>query len=186
MGTMIPASSMNQLVSLRLVAPAMREAEIGPVASRVTAVDDHGTITVTPTITAVPYSLGDAVGGLLTFTNATRGPGLNGEVQTLIVVDRGEQNAALDLILFDRSFTATADNTPFNPSDADLANVIGMIPVLPEHYVRFASNSMAMVRPSGLYFTSAVNNNVYGQLIARGMPTYAIGDLTLKLTVKRN
>ena len=178
---------MHQLAALRLPPSARMEVDIGPVASKVTVVEDHTTITATPTITAGLYSIGDAVGGLLTFTNATRGPGLNGEVKTLVIVDRGEQNAACDLVLFDRTFTPTADNARFDPSDADLANVIGMIRVLPEHYTRFVDNSMAMILPVGLYFTSAVNANIYGQLVVRGIPTYSsTGDLTVRLTLKRN
>ena len=163
------------------------EAALGPVVSRVTAVEDHLTIVQTPTITAGAYTIGDAVGGLLTFTDATLGNEREGEIQTLVVVDRGQQEAAFDLVLFDRTFTATLDNAIFDPTDADLANVIGMISVLPEHYTRFFDNSMATIRPVGLYFTTGANANIYGQLVVRGIPSYSsTGDLTVKLTIRRN
>ena len=178
---------MAQRGSLRLPTMSPAVAAIGPVASRVTTIEDHITIVQTPTITAGAYTIGDAVGGLLTFADAALGNGREGEISTLIIVDRGQQEAAFDLVLFDGTFTATADNAVFDPSDADLANTIGMIPVLPEHYTRFFDNSMAMIRPVGLYFTTGANANIYGQLVVRGIPTYAsVGDLTVKLTVKRN
>lgn len=184
---LIRQASMAQRHSLRMPTLSLTDAAIGPVASRVTTVEDHVTITQTPTITAGAYSIGRAVGGLLTFANATLGNGRQGEIITLVIVDLGRQEAALDLVLFDRTFTPAADNTAFNPSNADLANSIGMIAVLPEHYTRFVSNSLAMIRPVGLYCTTGANANIYGQLVVRGIPSYgSTVDLTVKLTVKRN
>lgn len=184
---LIRRAVMAQRGSLRIPTLQPIEAAIGPVASRITTVEDHTTITQTPTITAGAYSIGDAVGGLLTFADAALGNGREAEIKTLVIVDRGQQEVALDLVLFDRTFTATVDNAAFDPTDADLANTIGMIPVLPEHYTRFVDNSLAMIRPVGLYFTTGANANIYGQLVVRGIPTYAsTGDLTVKLTVKRN
>lgn len=83
----------------------------------------------TPAITAGAYSAKDAVGGLLTFANAARVQGGIGVIEKLVITDLSIQAAELILVLFDRTFTAMADNAPFDPSDADLANCLGWIDI---------------------------------------------------------
>ena len=168
--------------------PSKRDSvALGPVVSTVTIVEDHITVSVVPVITAGAYAIGRAVGGLLTFTNATLGADRQAVIKSCALIDLGQQEAALDLVLFDRTFTATADNVAFDPTDADLANYIGMLHILPEHYTRFVDNSVAILRDIALYCTSALDGNLYGQLVVRGMPTYAsVSDLRLRLTTKRD
>ena len=80
-------------------------------------------ISQTPTVSTSPaYTAKDAVGGLLTFANAVRETGGSGVLMGVTVIDASMQMPSLELVLFDRTFTAAADNAIFSPSDADLAN----------------------------------------------------------------
>jgi len=145
-------------------------------------------ITQTPIITAGAYAAGDAVGGLLTFANAVRAAGGQAVITKVVITDDAAQRVALDLVLFDRTFTATADNAPFDPSDADLANCIGYIDTAATDYANFVDNAVA-AKLSGLRmpFPIALNGtSLFGQLVTRGAPTYAAtDDLTVKLTIER-
>jgi hypothetical protein len=147
-------------------------------------------IVLTPTISAAAiYAAGDAIGGQLVFAAAGALWGEGGEITKVVIVDDDREMAPIDLVLFDRTFTATADNAPFDPSDADLENCIGYIDVAATDYGAFVDNAVA-AKASGLrmpfdFKLPAGAVALYGQMVVRGTPTYtAIGDLTIKITVR--
>ncbi len=143
-------------------------------------------IAATPTITAGAYSALDAVGGLLTFAGAARVTGGSILIHTVVVTDLAKVSAALVLVLFDRTFTATADNGAFDPSDADLANCIGSIPIATTDYQALNDNGVATVRGVGLGPLTLLGTSLFGQLMlpSGSAPTYAsTADLTVKVGV---
>jgi hypothetical protein len=144
------------------------------------------TISVTPVVTAAgAYTAGDALGGLLTFANAAEKGRGSGVVQTVILIDNDVEEDATELHLFNQTFTATADNAAFDPSDADLANYVGSINVSAGSYTAFTDNSVATVNNAGLAFELVSGGtSLFGQLVTRGTPTYAAtDDVTVKITV---
>ena len=140
-------------------------------------------VTDTPTITAGIYSANDAVGGLITFTNAVSPDLRTGTIQAFILIDDGLQSDATELHLFDRAFTPTADNAAFAPSDADLLNHLGYVELATGDYTDFATNSVGFVKNQKLPFVLN-GTSLFGQLVTRGTPTYtATDDLTVKLVI---
>lgn len=138
-------------------------------------------ISQTPTISTGAYTAKDAVGGKLTFAVEGRGSGV---IHTVTVVDDAAQSAELVLVLFNQSFTATADNAAFDPSDADLENCIGKVKILATDYQALNDNAVASVLAVGLPYQTKAGLSLYGQLMCTGTPTYAsTGDLTIKLHV---
>ena len=144
-------------------------------------------VSQTPTIDTSIYASGDAIGGLLTFNFSGSDTGYQGVITKIVVIDKASQAAPLDLILFDRTFTATADQAPFDPTDADLANCIGHISIAATDYVAFNDNSVAS-KTSGrqLPFYFLLNTGqIFGQLVVRSAPTYAAAtDLTVKVIIE--
>ena len=142
-------------------------------------------VSVTPTITAAGiYASGDAVGGLLTFANAARVSGGSIVIEAATIIDNDSEVATLELILFDQTFTPTADNAAFDPTDADLANVIGVVPF--STYQTFADNSITHRSALGLACKLA-GTSLFGQLVVRGTPTYtATSDITVILHIVQN
>jgi len=145
-------------------------------------------IILQPTITAGVYAAGDALGGLLNFANAARLAGSGGTITKIVIVDDDSQLAPVDVVFFDRTFTATADNAPFDPTDADLENCIGYVNVAATDYGAFNDNSVA-VKCSGLQmpFDYVLNGtSLFAQMVVRSGPTYAsTSSLTVKITVQR-
>jgi len=136
----------------------------------VTAGGYQNRISQTPTISISPaYTAKDAIGGLLTFANAVRVSGGTGILQTVTIVDKGQQMASIDLVLFDQTFTAPTDNAIFAPTDAELANVIAVVPM--SNYSDFSTNSVAARGALGIAF-EAVGTSIFGALVSRGTPTY--------------
>lgn len=147
---------------------------------------DTRRISQTPVVTAGAYSANDAVGGLLTFVDATgqMNPSQAGLIESVVIIDRASQNAVTDLVLFSETFTATADNAAFDPTDADLSNCIGFVTV--SGYASFNDNSVGVAKNVGLPLPAAGNGAIYGQLVTRGTPTYvATDDISVIITVVR-
>lgn len=138
----------------------------------------------TPTISAgTAYAAKDAVGGLLTFASAARASGGSCRIDAVQIVDADQEMANLDLVLFDRSITAPTDNAVFDPTDAELANVVAVIPIGAGAYADFNDNAVANL--TGLGITALLNGtDLYGVLVARDTPTYtATSDITVTVTV---
>lgn len=143
-------------------------------------------LAVTPTVSTTPaYAAKDAIGGLLTFSNAARASGGSIWIDRVQIEDKGQQMAALDLVLFDRTFSAPTDNAIFAPTDVELATCIGVVPIIAADYKDFSTNSVAD-RPVGL---EAVLNgtDLFGALVARGTPTYTgTSDIVVTVTVAQD
>jgi hypothetical protein len=163
----------------RIAATAARGMSVDPRQKRVR-------ITVSPTISTSPaYTAKDAVGGLMTFANAARTSGGSIVIEQVVIVDKDQEMASMDLVLFDQSIGAPTDNAIFDPTDAELANVLGVIPITPGDFSDFNDNSVA----SRDVAISAVLNgtSLFGVLVARGTPTYtATTDLSVILTIRQD
>lgn len=140
-------------------------------------------LAVTPTVSTTPaYTAKDAIGALMTFTNAVRVSGGTGWIESVQIEDKGQQMAALDLLLFDRSVTAPTDNAIYNPSDAEVANCIGVVKFTASDWSDFSTNSVAHRTP-GIQFV-ANGADLYGVLVNRGAPTYtSVSDIVVTITI---
>ena len=142
----------------------------------------------TPTITAGAYSSLDAVGGLLEFEDARTSYNNAGTIIQAILIDDAKQLAILYLVLFDRTFTATADNAAFAVSDADLQNVIGVIEFATADYVSINANCYAQkLAFKDLPFVLIEGGtSLFGQLFVKtSTPTYvATDDIAVKLIIE--
>lgn len=144
-------------------------------------------VSATPTITAGAYAAGDLVGTKMSFSSAVRSAGGGGMLHTVVIADKGKQDAVLDLVLFDSdpSSTTFTDNDPFDVADDDLTKIIGAVQVLT--YTDFADNSVAVEPAAGVVFKLASGTTLYGALVARTTPTYtSTSDLTVRLGILQN
>jgi len=135
-----------------------------------------------PTVSTSPaYTAKDAVGGKLTFANAARSTGGSITIQSVIVADKSQQQPSLELVLFDRDFTASSDNAAFDPADTDLPYVVGVIPV--SNWYDFNDNSIATRH--GLQVAAKLEGtDLYGQLVTRTTPTFvSTTDITVALDI---
>lgn len=149
---------------------------------RVHTTYEHVRVTQTPTITAAGiYAAKDVVGTLLTFAGAARFNGGGGRVTSVQIVDKDQERADMDLILFDTVPTVASDNAAFDPTDAELSNCIGWVPISAAYFTDFTDNSVAHIDLNLEYVLAATS--IYGVLVARGTPTYTgTSDLVVTLT----
>jgi len=142
-------------------------------------------ISQTPTVSTSPaYTAGDAVGGLLTFAGAVLAAGGTGLVLAATALCKTPALLPiLELWLFDATFTPTADNAAFAPSDADMAKCLGVLPV--SAWYDAGSNSMAVWR--GAHPVRLVGTSLFGQLVTRTAVTLgSTSDLTIAVNVSQD
>jgi hypothetical protein len=157
-------------------------------ASRGLYVDPHGTTTriqVTPTISAASiYAAKDAIGGIMTFAGATRTSTGGGILESVTIVDKDQELSPMDLVLFSATIAGTVtDNAAFDPTDADLLNCVGWIPILAGDYADFNDNAVAVRAGLGIAYTCAATS-LFGALVARATPTYTnTSDIVVTLGV---
>lgn len=130
------------------------------------------------TVEASPdYSTGDLVGGLLTILESAVG----GLIQSVIITDLAKQNIAKDVVFFDTnpSNTTFTENATLDIDDADLLDVIGVVPVL--DWFSFSDNSIGQALNLAIPF---VNTPLYAALVERGTANYAsTSDLTIRIGI---
>ena len=142
-------------------------------------------IQVTPTISTGIYAAKDAIGALYTFSNAARWSGGSGRVVGVTVVDKDQERADMDLVLFRATFTAPTDNAVFDPTDTELLDCIGWIPIGGGMYSDFNDNSVAHV-DCDLAFSLA-GTDLFAAMVSRGTPTYTgTSDLVVTLTIAQD
>jgi len=142
-------------------------------------------ITQTPTVTAGAYSANDAVGGLLTFTNAARASGSGGIIKSVVIVDDAGQDAELELWLFDTTITAISDNAPWALTEAELHTCIAVISTTEGTWRASGTPSVCDIEVSRGY--TCTGTNLFGQLVTRGTPTYvATDDVTVRIQLIQN
>lgn len=139
---------------------------------------------ITPTISTTIYAAKDAIGGLLTFSNAARASGGTIFIQSLVVVDKDQERADMELYLSRATFTAPTDNAVFDPTDAELLDCVGVIGVGP--WYDFNDNAVASVNNIGLE-CSLAGTDLFGALVSRGTPTYtSTSDIVVTLTIAQD
>lgn len=101
-------------------------------------------ITASSTVGTGSHALKDAVGGIFTFANAAAVSGGTFLLEQLVVHDIGQAMPDLDIVLFDRTIAGTVtDDSAFDPTDADILNIVGIVQVGGGHWCDFSDNSGA-------------------------------------------
>lgn len=132
-------------------------------------------IKVVPTISASPdYTAGDAVGGKQTLTDSVRVSGGTAILESIIVLDRANQKAALEILIFDADPTSATitDNSAFVFSTDDL-KVLARISVAASDYVTIDSKAVATLKGLGITLKAAAGTSLYAAVVTTGAPNYA-------------
>jgi hypothetical protein len=146
------------------------------------------TISVTPTLTVHSgYVSGDFVGttsGIMTFANAARVNLGGGMVIAATLQDSALQSKAMELWLFSSSsVTPPADSAAWTISDEDSRRCIGVIPFSTYYASALNSVSVGTMPNGGIPFVAVGGSAIYGCLVTRDAPTYADGDLTVRIVI---
>lgn len=135
------------------------------------------------------YSANDAMAdsgptaGGFTFTGAGRASGGSGVITDLVVVSSVAPTAlplSGEVWIFDSTVTALADNAVFNPADADMKLLVGIVPFLLYNDANMP-NSVAHVQGLDIGFTCAGTANLRFLLKVKNAYTPNTDVLTFRL-----
>ena len=112
----------------------------------------------------------------------------SGAIESVTLVDLGGQTAAaFDLLFFDQDFTAVANNAAFDLTDAERGRCVGKITVPAAGQTVFGSTeTLGYVADANLMPFAAPLGVLFFVLTTQGTPTYAVGDLSLRFTIRRD
>lgn len=153
------------------------------------AVGGHtAVIIVTPTLTThATYAANDFVGTDATpmeFAGCARINAGHGRIVGAALIDYALQSIACELWLFATTVTPPADSAAWTIFDADALKCVGVIDLTT--YRASALNSISQGEHSYLpmpFKCGAGSTSLFGCLVTRGAPTYASGDVSIRLTV---
>ena len=137
---------------------------------------------VVPVIDTNIYASGDLLGDKLTFEGAVDDVGARASLlRSLVIADKADQKADVDLVLFDSDPTNSTftNNAAFVVHDSDIDKVTAVIPVTT--HVDLGTASVSYASAVDALLTGDADGKVYGALVVRATPTYAVGDLTVTL-----
>ena len=98
---------------------------------------------------------------------------VEGTIAQVTFLDFDDEGLNKELVLFSREFTATADNSAFAPSDADLEFCLGVISI--DTWYNYSSNQVGIAIPAFHY--TAPSGTLYGQFVTRGADNIAAGSV---------
>jgi len=130
-----------------------------------------GVIPLTGIGTGAAYASGDAFGAKGSFLAP-----VSGIIQTAIYYDLDDEGLEMDMVRFRADFVATADNSPFDPTDLDLQLSIGTVTWLTTDFKNFANSQIATARGLGQDYV-APEGRIYYQFVARGAVNIAASNL---------
>lgn len=130
-------------------------------------------ISVTPTIDTNAYTSGDAVGGKQTLTSAARVSGGKVLLNSVVVVDKGNQKKPLTILFFDSDpSAATITNNAAFAFSTDITKVVGRVNVVAGDYETVDSKAVACVKAIGLEMKASGSANLYAAVVTTDTPTY--------------
>ena len=137
---------------------------------------DAAVLQVTPTINTTQYSVNDTIGGLLTLPNAFRAPagttGGSAVIQSISIMDKANQKAAIDFHFFSSSATIQANNNGFTWNTADFVKWEGVVSFPAATYSTLDNRGVGSLFPVGLVIYGNSTQNLFVSAVSKGTPTY--------------
>lgn len=142
------------------------------------------TFDLTATVGTAVYADGDAIGALHTITEAGREADQSGVLEQIILLDEAGQDGAIDLFFYRSAVTGGTDNAAYAPTDAVLADCVGIVSIAAADYKAAGTPSVATVTVN-LPFQLENTRNLFFQIVSRGTPDYvAATDLKFRFVIK--
>lgn len=139
-----------------------------------TRVGQTSLITVNPAISTSAYVAGNTVGGAQNLANAVTTRSGTGLLQSLVILDKANQKAPLDILIFSKApVGAMTDHAAFAFGAGDDLNIVARVSVAASDYVTLASEAVAVKSSLGIA-VKAVNGgtSLYAVAVTSGTPTY--------------
>lgn len=137
------------------------------------------------TIAASSHIAKDAIGAIWTFANAVRVSGGSCVLEQVQVHDLTQSMPDLDIIFFDRTIAGTVtDDAAFDPTDADLDNVVAVVTIGGGQWADFNDNSVADIDVNKSMVLNGTS--LFAAVVARSTTTTAASSIQVTVTIKQD
>lgn len=128
------------------------------------------------------YADNDVLGSTLEFDGFYNSNYGTGNVVSLLLIDKADQGAAIDVYFLDSNVSFGTDNAAVSISDADATAVLGKVSITASDYYDLGGVRVAEVGNLAIKVASKENaDSLYVALVARGAATYAAASLVLRV-----
>lgn len=125
-----------------------------------------------PGMSTSAYAAKDAIGTGTTLASVNRASGKPVVLQSIVLRDVDQTEGQMDLVIFDTALASVTDNAVFDPTDAELLNLLAVVPIVTGDYADFNDNEVAFRGPLGLDLLPT-GTDLYVYCVAREAITYA-------------
>jgi hypothetical protein len=138
---------------------------------------------VTLTLDTLAYASGDVLADFQEVTGCLRVNDGTAVLQSIVLLDKDDQGGALDLVFANAAGTLGTENAAVSISDADAANILGVVPITASDYVDLVNSKIVILKNVGLGIVSkSAADSIYVGAISRDSKTYTASGITLRLT----
>lgn len=134
----------------------------------------------TPTLDTAAHTAGDVLVAETEIANAVRVSGGRVVLNTLLIVDKDDQGAALTVHFFDRTVTFGTRNNAPSISDADAGYFMGHVDVAAADYKDLGGVKVATLKSIALGPIKANATSLYYAAVTNGTPTHTASGLVFK------
>lgn len=175
-------TKLDAIIAALAAATPAGEAHIGEVGGNQLAIQVAQTVTASSA-----YTSGNAVGGLMTLSNAARVSGGSGLVQSVVINAKSAQTAPVDVFIFgaNPSGSTCTDKTAFAVAAADFDKVLGVVHLA--DWTSAGTPSVGQAQNLAIPYALASGTSLYACAVVRGAPTFAsTSDISVGVRVIRN
>lgn len=149
----------------------------------IAAIGAAGFVDVTLTTDTSAYASGDVVADTQVIANACRAVNQPAILQSVMLVDKADQGAALDLHFFSANVSMGTENSAPSISDANALNYLGKIAIATDDYTDLTGCKVAHKVALGHLVKPATDTrDIYVAVVnGSGTPTFAADSLVLRL-----
>ena len=130
------------------------------------------------------YATGDVLAATQALASAFRSTDGTGILQSIVLVDKDDQGAALDVVILKADVSIGNENAAVSISDTDADSVLGVISVSAGDWIDLGGVRVATLTGRGMVVKAATGTtSLYVALISRGSPTHTAAGITAQFGI---
>jgi len=142
----------------------------------------HAIKEVTLSLNTSQYASGDVLADTQAITAAMHVNGGAGVIDSVVVLDKDDQAAALDLVFLQTNVAIGTENSAVSITDTAADEVLGVVEVAAGDFVDLVNNQVAFKGNLGIIVQAPSGvDDLYVAAISRGTGTYTASGITLKI-----
>jgi hypothetical protein len=141
------------------------------------------------TLDTAEYATGDVLADTQEMANAVPANGGSAWIESVVVIDKDDQGAALDLVFMKTNVSLGTENAAVSISDADAAQILGIVSVAANDFVDLGGVRVATLTKGShpklnvLIEAASDSRSVFVGAIARDTATYTASGIVLNIGV---